>query len=111
MEMTGEVCLRERDKTTGGLASNPALSWTRKFFNYLNLYEKQEMREKRRLLDFVFSNSIWKNGCLIPAYRKPFDMMAVTNGTYQKEKAARGNSDGLFTIWLPGPDSNQRPIG
>ena len=76
-----------------------------------NLYEKQEMREKRRLRDFVFSNSTWKDGCLIPTYRKPFDMLAVTNDAYYKEKAARGDSDGLFTILLPGPDSNQRPIG
>jgi site-specific DNA recombinase len=66
-----------------------------------NLYEKQEMREKRRLLDFVFSNSTWKDGCLIPTYRKPFDMLAVTNEAYHKEKAAREDSDGLFTIWLP----------
>src|SRR5215475_1482460 len=70
-----------------------------------NLYERQEMREKRRSLDFVFSNSAGKDGCLIPTYRKPFDMLAVTNKAYYKEKAARGDSDGLFTIWLPGPDS------
>jgi hypothetical protein len=38
-------------------------------------------------------------------------MLAVTNEAYQKEKAARRDSDGLFAIWLPGPDSNQRPIG
>jgi site-specific DNA recombinase len=76
-----------------------------------NLYERQEMREKRRLLDFVFSNSTWQDGCLIPAYRKPFDMLAITNEAYHKEKAASGASDGLFTLWLPGPDSNQRPIG
>jgi site-specific DNA recombinase len=75
------------------------------------LYERQEMREKRRLLDFVFSNSTWKDGCLIPTYRKPFDMMAVTNEAYRKEKAVGGTSDGFSEIWLPGPDSNQRPIG
>jgi site-specific DNA recombinase len=37
------------------------------------LYEKQDMSEKRRLLNFVCSNSIWKDGKLIPNYRKPFD--------------------------------------
>ena len=62
------------------------------------LYERQEMREKRRWLDFVFSNSIWQDGRLIPTYRKPFDMLAVTNEAYHKEKAARGASDGLLTI-------------
>ena len=69
------------------------------------------MREKRRLLDFVVSNSILKDGQLIPTYRKPFDMLAVTNEAYHKEKAASGGADGFSEIWLPGPDSNQRPIG
>jgi site-specific DNA recombinase len=35
------------------------------------LYEKQEMVEKRRLLNFVSSNSSWKDGRLTPVYRKP----------------------------------------
>ena len=65
------------------------------------LYERQEMREKRRLLDFVFSNSTWKDGCLIPTYRKPFDMLAVTNEAYRKERAVSDASDSSFEIWLP----------
>ena len=63
------------------------------------------MEEKRRLLNFVFSNSTWKNGKLIPAYRNPFDLLALTNTAYQKEKAASSKKDGLFEIWLPGQDS------
>ncbi|HMK75053.1 MAG TPA: zinc ribbon domain-containing protein, partial [Thermodesulfobacteriota bacterium] len=39
----------------------------------VTLYEKQHMQEKRRLLNFVFSNSTWKDGKLVHAYRKPFD--------------------------------------
>lgn len=66
------------------------------------LYEKQEMREKRRLLDFVCSNSTWKDGRLTPNYRKPFDVIAVTNRTYKMEKAAFPKKDGLLEIWLPG---------
>jgi hypothetical protein len=50
--------------------------------------EKQKMEEKRRLLNFVFSNSIWKEDKLSPVYRKPFDFFAVTNASYQKERAA-----------------------
>ena len=57
--------------------------------------------EKRRLLDFVFSNSTWKHGKLIPNYRKPFDILAVTNVAYQQEKAASLSKDDLFNIWLP----------
>ncbi len=75
------------------------------------LYEKQNMIEKRRLLDFVCSNSIWKDGKLIPTYRKPFDSLAVANLAYQKEKAVSGIENGLRSFWLPGPDSNQRQGG
>ena len=36
-----------------------------------SLYEKQKMREKRRLLNFVFSNCSWKDSRLIPTHKKP----------------------------------------
>ena len=75
------------------------------------LYEKQEMVEKRRLLNFVFSNSSWKDGRLTPVYRKPFDLLAVTNLAYQREKALFPTKEGLFDIWLPGTDSNRRQGG
>jgi site-specific DNA recombinase len=75
------------------------------------LYEKQEMSEKRRLLDFVCSNSTWKDGKLIPQYRKPFDLLSVTNRSYQQTKATSPEESGLRPNWLPGPDSNQRPSG
>jgi site-specific DNA recombinase len=76
-----------------------------------SLYEKQEMNEKRRILDFVFSNCLWKDGALIPNYRKPFDLLAVTNSAYQKREATFQVKSGLSEIWLPGRDSNPRPIG
>jgi site-specific DNA recombinase len=76
-----------------------------------SLYEKQEMREKRRILDFLFSNCLWKNGALIPHYRKPFDLLALTNSAYQKRKATSRAKSGLSENWLPGRDSNPRPIG
>ncbi len=74
-----------------------------------SLYENQEMQEKRRILGFVFSNSTWKDGRLIPNYRKPFDMLALTNAVYQNGKATRPAKSGLSEIWLPGRDSNPRP--
>ena len=76
-----------------------------------SLYEKQEMKEKRRILDFLFSNCLWKDGVLIPNYRKPFDTLALTNTAYQKRKATSRLKSGLSEIWLPGRDSNPRPIG
>ncbi len=75
------------------------------------LYEKQEMAEKRRLLNFVFSNSIWKDGQLHPNYRKPFDMIASADIAYQKETAFSPQKNDLFEIWLPGTDSNRQPSG
>ena len=77
----------------------------------VTLYEKQEMQEKRRLLNFVFSNSTWKDGKLSPVYRKPFDLLALTNTAYKKEKAVSSKKDSLFENWLPGQDSNLQPSG
>ena len=65
------------------------------------LYEKQEMQEKRKLLDFVCSNSTWKDGKLTPQYRKPFYLLAVTNMSYQQTKATSPEESGLCPIWLP----------
>jgi site-specific DNA recombinase len=70
------------------------------------LYEKQEMSEKRRLLDFVCSNSTWKDGMLTPQYRKSFDLLAVTNKTYQQTKATSPEESGLCPVWLPRKHSN-----
>lgn len=72
----------------------------------VSLYEKQEMREKRRILDFVFSNSTWKDECLHPTYRQPFELLAVTNESYQKENAASGEKSDISSTWLPLEDSN-----
>jgi len=43
------------------------------------LFKKQNPHEKRRLLDFVCSNSTWKNGSLTATLRQPFDILAVMN--------------------------------
>src|SRR2546429_9941314 len=64
------------------------------------LYEKQKMKEKRKLIDFVCSNSTWKDGRLIPQYRNPFDLLAVTNKSYQPTKAPSPEERGLCPIWL-----------
>ena len=42
----------------------------------VELYDRQEMMEKRKLLKFVFSNSSYKEGVLDVQYRKPFDLLA-----------------------------------
>jgi site-specific DNA recombinase len=50
------------------------------------LYEQQDVFEKRRLLEFVVSNSIYKDGRLTVQYRKPFNLMADANIKYKEER-------------------------
>ena len=66
----------------------------------VRIYEKQNMYEKRRIIDFVFSNSTWKEGKLIPNYRKPFDLIVLTNTSSQNKKAVLHEKDGKFENWL-----------
>ncbi|MGH9907490.1 MAG: recombinase family protein, partial [Pyrinomonadaceae bacterium] len=47
------------------------------------LFEKQNPTERRRLLDFVCSNSTWKDKTLTATFRQPFDLLAVTNTAWQ----------------------------
>ncbi len=77
----------------------------------VRLYKQQPMHEKHRILNFVCSNSIWKDGQLQPVYRQPFELLAVTNLEYRRKKAASPSENDLRSVWLPGPDSNQRPNG
>ena len=50
------------------------------------LFEKQESREKRRLLNFVLSNCSWKDGELTPEFRQPFEMIAVEATALQAKR-------------------------
>ena len=38
---------------------------------------KAATRGKRRLLDFVVSNSVWREGKIVPVRRQPFDAIAL----------------------------------
>ena len=75
------------------------------------LFEKQEATEKRRLLNFLVSNCSWRNRELSVTLRQPFDLIAGIAKINTQKKAAGEISNGLSENWLPGPDSNQRPIG
>jgi transposase len=52
------------------------------------LFKQQSPSEKRKLLNFVCSNSTWKDQTLTATFRQPFDVLAITNTSWQKEKAA-----------------------
>jgi len=69
----------------------------------VGLYEQQEMKEKRRLLNFVLSNSIWKDGRLQPVYRKPFDLLVLANEEQKKKGSDPNRKSDPCSIWLPSP--------
>jgi hypothetical protein len=73
--------------------------------NAQRLFEKQNPREKRRLLNFVVSNCTWKGGELVSTLRQPFDLVAET--TAIAAQAAADNSPNLAKseIWLPFQDT------
>ncbi|KAB0670085.1 recombinase family protein [Oryzomonas sagensis] len=71
------------------------------------LYKMQPVEEKRKLLKILHSNSVWKDGELVCSYRKPFDLLALTNNRHKQKQAGSSSETGLRSIWLPNPDSNQ----
>ena len=79
--------------------------------NAQRLFERQQPREKRRLLDFLLSNCTWEDGEVVATFRQPFDLLVETVDVDRQKKAAGWVSGRLSENWLPGPDSNQRPTG
>ena len=55
----------------------------------------------------VYSNSTWTGGELAPNFRKPFDLIAVSNMAYQRKKATFPEENDLSNIWRPLPDLNR----
>ena len=75
------------------------------------LFENQPANEKRKLLDFVLSNSVWKNGKLLAEYRQPFDVLAVAIASDQRTRSVQPTRAVENENWLPGQDSKQQPAG
>jgi len=49
----------------------------------------------------VCSNSTWAGGELAPNYRKPSDMIAVSNQVCQRKKVTSPEENDLSDIWRP----------
>jgi site-specific DNA recombinase len=77
--------------------------------NSQRLFEKQEPREKRRLLNFVVSNCTWKGGELVADLRQPFDLLAETTAIAAQAEAGYRPNLPKTEIWLPLMDSNHDP--
>uniref|UniRef100_Q028A0 Recombinase n=1 Tax=Solibacter usitatus (strain Ellin6076) TaxID=234267 RepID=Q028A0_SOLUE len=72
------------------------------------LFESQPPSEKRKLLDFVLSNSRWKDGKLEAEYRQPFDLIAAAALADRQLQPNGGSGNGNFDEWRRGGDSNPR---
>lgn len=65
------------------------------------LYQKQDMAEKRRLLDHVFSNSSYADGKLTPNYRKPFNLISKAMLMQMELTGGKFDKTAKSEIWLP----------
>jgi len=72
------------------------------------LFESQPAAEKRKLLDFVLSNSRWKDGHLEADYRQPFDLIASAAFAHRQAGANSGPGNDGFDNWRRERDSNPR---
>ncbi len=71
------------------------------------LFERQDAREKRRLLNFVLSNCTWDDGEIAATFRQPFDLLAET-AAIAAHSAVDGDANSAKSeIWLGHLDSNQ----
>ena len=70
------------------------------------LFERQEPREKRKLLNFVLSNCTWKDGELTATLRQPFDLLAQTTAVAARVTASGQARSAKKEIWLGDVDSN-----
>ena len=64
------------------------------------LFARQEPHEQRRLLNFVLSNSTWKNGELTPSFRQPFDLIAEAAANARTAEAAGALNSPGHPVWL-----------
>jgi len=73
--------------------------------NAQKLFERQEPREKRRLLNFVVSNCTWEDGEVVATFRQPFDLLAETTAISMRFAADNKSNSAKSEIWLGGQDS------
>jgi hypothetical protein len=68
--------------------------------NAQKLFERQEPREKRRLLNFVLSNCTWEDGELVANFRRPFDLLAETTAIARQSATNETAKSAKTEIWL-----------
>lgn len=78
-------------------------------------FERQNARERRKLLELVVEGAVWKDGRLEVTLHEPFRTLALSNSASIRKEGAEATSSAEFEKWLPGMDSNhdsrlQRPL-
>ena len=68
--------------------------------NAQKLFERQQPREKRRLLNFVLSNCSWEDGEVIANFRQPFDLLAQTTAIATRAATRSDSNLAKSEIWL-----------
>ena len=74
--------------------------------NARKLFEMQESREKRRLLDYIVSNCSWANGRLSVELKQPFDLIAEVVKKAASVETKSGPEAARSEVWLGERDSN-----
>ena len=77
--------------------------------NAYNLFIQQVPAEKRRLLQFLVSNSSWAHQELRVELRQPFDLLMKLTEQIQDAGEFNIEESATFEKWLPGTGSNRRP--
>jgi site-specific DNA recombinase len=67
--------------------------------NAQKLFERQEPREKRRLLKFVLSNCTWEDGEVVANFRQPFDLLVETAVRAARAAVAETTKSAKTEIW------------
>src|SRR5439155_11804795 len=68
--------------------------------NAQRLFERQQPRQKRRLLNFVLSNCTWEDGEVVATFRQPFDLLAETAAVAAHRDAGSTANSAKSEIWL-----------
>jgi site-specific DNA recombinase len=103
-------CLREIERHQHAEKSymNEGIQLLELARNAQSLFERQDAREKRRLLNFVLSNCTWDDGEVVATFKQPFDLLAETATIAALSGSNGGGNPTKSEIWLGREDSNLR---
>jgi site-specific DNA recombinase len=74
--------------------------------NAQRLFEQQEPRQKRRLLNFLLSNCSWEDGEVVATFRQSFDLLAETTAIVARQNAGDTANSAKRENWLGDQDAH-----